>query len=83
MECAALLRKLVNFLQCIRINTKSQHELWEAKRTIDGMAGSHQLMIKLMYGSGLRVTECVRLRVKDMVTPFQSDNQVTSFASCG
>jgi integron integrase len=38
----------------------------EAKKTIDAMAGIHQLMIKLMYGSGLRVTECVRLRVKDV-----------------
>jgi integron integrase len=30
------------------------------------MHGTHQLMAKLLYGSGLRVMECIRLRVKDI-----------------
>jgi len=30
------------------------------------MSGTVQLMAKLLYGSGLRVMECVRLRVKDV-----------------
>lgn len=30
------------------------------------MQGTHQLMAKLMYGCGLRVMECIRLRVKDI-----------------
>jgi len=30
------------------------------------MTGTHQMMGKIMYGSGLRVLECVRLRVKDV-----------------
>jgi integron integrase len=29
-------------------------------------AGRNRLMIELMYGSGLRISECCRLRVKDM-----------------
>lgn len=30
------------------------------------LTGTHQLMAKLLYGSGLRLMECVRLRVKDV-----------------
>src|SRR5262245_31066097 len=30
------------------------------------MAGVHRLMAELMYGSGLRLLECCRLRVKDL-----------------
>ena len=33
---------------------------------IDAMAGVHQLIIKIIYGSGLRGIECVRMRVKDI-----------------
>ncbi len=28
--------------------------------------GRHELMAKLLYGAGLRLMECVRLRVKDV-----------------
>lgn len=38
----------------------------EAKRILRAMSGTHQLMAKLFYGSGLRLMECVRLRVKDI-----------------
>jgi len=38
----------------------------EAHQVIDGMTGTYQLMAKLLYGSGLRLMECVRLRVKDV-----------------
>jgi len=38
----------------------------EAHQVIDGMSGTHQLMAKLLYGSGLRLMECLRLRVKDI-----------------
>jgi len=37
----------------------------ETMRIVRSMTGTHQLMAKLLYGSGLRVIECVRLRVKD------------------
>lgn len=30
------------------------------------MSGKHQLMAKLLYGSGLRLMECIRLRIKDI-----------------
>ena len=36
----------------------------ETRRVIECMSGVHQLMAKLLYGSGLRLMECVRLRVK-------------------
>jgi len=38
----------------------------EVTRVISGMQGLHQLMAKLLYGSGLRLMECMRLRVKDI-----------------
>ena len=39
----------------------------ETFAVIDAMSGTHQLMAKVLYGSGLRGIECVRLRVKDIV----------------
>ncbi len=38
----------------------------EACAVLACMEGLHQLMAKLLYGSGLRLMECVRLRVKDL-----------------
>jgi integron integrase len=38
----------------------------EALAVIEKMNGVTQLMAKLLYGSGLRLTECLRLRVKDI-----------------
>jgi integron integrase len=38
----------------------------EAKRLLPCVEPPYQLMTKLLYGSGLRVSECVRLRVKDV-----------------
>ena len=38
----------------------------EAGRVIAAMSGTYQLMAKLLYGSGLRLAECVALRVKDI-----------------
>ena len=38
----------------------------EAIAVIDKMSGTTQLMAKLLYGSGLRLMECLRLRVKDV-----------------
>ena len=35
-------------------------------RVIALMSGVHQLIVKLLYGSGLRITECLRLWVQDM-----------------
>jgi integron integrase len=38
----------------------------EVQRVLDQMQGVHRLMAQLLYGSGLRLMECVRLRVKDL-----------------
>jgi len=38
----------------------------EVLRLLSAMAGTPKLMAKLLYGSGLRASECVRLRVKDL-----------------
>jgi len=38
----------------------------ETMRLLNVMSGTTQLMAKLLYGSGLRVSECIRLRVKDV-----------------
>jgi len=38
----------------------------EVSAVIGRLDGVHRLMAKLLYGSGLRLLECVRLRVKDI-----------------
>jgi len=38
----------------------------EALKVIGFLNGKHKLMVKLMYGSGLRISELTRLRVKDI-----------------
>jgi integron integrase len=38
----------------------------EAMKVINSLSGSNKLMAKLLYGSGLRLMECLRLRVKDV-----------------
>jgi site-specific recombinase XerD len=48
----------------VHIPTVLSHE--EALRVIGYMSGTHRLMAQLLYGSGLRLMECVRLRVKDV-----------------
>lgn len=38
----------------------------EARAVIDRLDEPYRLMASIMYGAGLRVTECARLRVKDL-----------------
>lgn len=38
----------------------------EARAVINNMTGTPKLMTKILYGSGLRLMECLRLRVKDI-----------------
>lgn len=38
----------------------------EVQRVLGEMKGTHLLMAKLLYGGGLRLMECVRLRVQDL-----------------
>jgi integron integrase len=47
-----------------RVPTVMTHE--ETHKMIAVMSGVHRLMAKMMYGCGLRVLECLRMRVKDI-----------------
>jgi len=38
----------------------------ETRRLLSELSGVHLLMARILYGSGLRLMECVRLRVKDL-----------------
>jgi integrase len=38
----------------------------EAMSVIGKMRGTPKIIVQLLYGSGLRITECLRLRVKDL-----------------
>jgi integron integrase len=38
----------------------------EVRSVLRQMSGEHRLMAQLLYGSGLRLMECLRLRVKDL-----------------
>jgi len=38
----------------------------ETRRVLGAMSGTMKMMAQLMYGSGLRLMECVRLRVQDL-----------------
>jgi len=38
----------------------------QVRHVIAQLSGTHRLMAQLLYGSGLRLMECVRLRVKDI-----------------
>jgi integrase len=38
----------------------------EIKRFLTYIDGKHALMAKILYGSGLRLMECVRLRIQDL-----------------
>lgn len=49
---------------------KARAPVWlsqdEVRRTLDLMQGTHKLMAQISYGCGLRLMECVRLRVQDV-----------------
>lgn len=44
----------------------------EVLRLLDHLEGTHKLMAQLLYGSGLRLMECVRLRIKDIDLDYQA-----------
>jgi len=43
----------------------------EVRRVLAHLTGTHRLMASLLYGSGLRLTECCTLRVKDLDFAYQ------------
>lgn len=38
----------------------------EVLKLLDGLEGTYRLMTSLLYGTGMRLMECLRLRVKDV-----------------
>src|SRR5690606_17518362 len=48
----------------VRLPVVLTHE--EAMAVIHATSEPYRLMVSLLYGAGLRVTECARLRVKDV-----------------
>ena len=49
-----------------RLNLPTVLTQKEVSKLLGNMKGKHALMAKLLYGGGLRLLECVRLRVKDV-----------------
>lgn len=47
-----------------RLPTVLTHE--EVKEILNLMSGTPRLMVELLYGSGLRLQECLNLRIKDI-----------------
>jgi integron integrase len=41
----------------------------EVRAVLDGLVGTHKIMATLLYGSGLRLRECLGLRVRDVDFP--------------
>jgi site-specific recombinase XerD len=48
----------------------------EIERLLDELSGTTALMAGLLYGSGLRLMECIRLRVKDIDFDYGLTKQV-------
>ena len=46
----------------------------EVRRILDEMADVYKIMATLLYGSGLRLSECLRLRIKDIDFHYQQIN---------
>ena len=59
-----LLPELVHPSRPKRLPTVLTHE--EAMAIINSMRGVPRIMTKILYGSGLRLMECIRLRVRDI-----------------
>jgi len=38
----------------------------EVQKILEGMEGMHRLMAELIYGTGMRLMDCVRLRIKEI-----------------
>ncbi|MDG5767836.1 integron integrase [Balneolales bacterium ANBcel1] len=43
----------------------------EVRRVLDLIQGKAELPLKLMYGTGMRISECIRLRIKDIDTEYK------------
>jgi len=55
---------IVRARKSTHLPTVLTHE--EAMRTLEQLNGQYRIMAQLMYGGGLRLMECLRLRIKDV-----------------
>src|SRR4030042_5347880 len=49
-----------------KVNLPTVLSRYEVKKLLSFLDGTHLLMAQLMYGCGLRLMECLRLRIKDV-----------------
>ena len=65
-----VLKRKLQFVDAIRANRPRRLPVVlsqdEARRLLDELSGRDKLMAQLLYGAGLRLMECLRLRVKDV-----------------
>lgn len=65
-----VLKRKLEFVNAVRANRPRRLPVVlsqdEAKRVLAELSGRDKLMAQLMYGAGLRLMECLRLRVKDV-----------------
>lgn len=70
LYCHVLEQPLAGRIDAVRSRKKQRLpdvlSIDETQRMLNDMNGTTQLMAKLLYGSGLRLLECLRLRVKDI-----------------
>lgn len=63
-------RKLGDLGQLIRVRRERRQPVVltqsEVKRILSSLEGDYRLFFELLYGSGMRLLECLRLRVKDV-----------------
>jgi len=50
----------------------------EVHRVLGELSGTHQLTARLLYGSGLRLMECLRLRVKPVLSLLKETSTLPS-----
>ncbi len=66
-----VLKRKLEFIDAVRANRPRRLPVVlsqdEARRVLAELCGREKLMAQLMYGAGLRLMECLRLRVKDVV----------------
>lgn len=63
-------KELTDISETVRAETKRRLPVvlkkGEINRILDRLSGAHLLMARIIYGCGLRVQECISLRVKDI-----------------
>jgi integron integrase len=72
-----ILGKDVGWIKEIKFANKKRHlpvvlDKEQVKNIITNLDGKAALIAKLLYGSGMRLTECLRLRVKDIDFTYRS-----------